>query len=138
MKPTFPIKLPRLYIFLIVVAVLFTVFNVAMFYYGKSIALYMSYIWQETSIILLSLVGSLLIGMYISYRMLALRTFTPFEREMMEMRLEVTELKGTLDELKGRLEGAMASNPGEEASDAEGEGPERAEEEGPEEPETSD
>ena len=104
MRPTLHIQIPRLYIFVILIAVVFTVVNLAILSYGSSVILWISGIYAWVGVILLALIGSLLIGMYISYRVLALRSFTPFEKEMMEMRVEVSELKRTAEEIRAKFD----------------------------------
>ena len=111
MRPTLHIQIPRLYIFVILIAVVFTVVNLAILSYGTSVILWISGIYAWVGVILLALIGSLLIGMYISYRFLSMRSFTPFEKEMMEMRVEVTELKRTTEEIRAKLDAMPGCEP---------------------------
>jgi hypothetical protein len=53
---------------------------------------------------ILALVGAIFIGIYISARVLRADGFTPFEEEMLRMRVDVRELKETVE----RLEQAQA------------------------------
>ena len=103
MKANLPFKLPRLYIFIIVVAVAFTVLNIAILFWGENIFLWLEGIWSWAFVLSLSLIGAILIGMFISYRLLAFREFTPFEEEMLKMRVEVTEIRESIDRLKALL-----------------------------------
>jgi type VI protein secretion system component VasK len=124
-KPALPFRLPRLFVFFMVLIVLFTLLNVAILFFGKNLFLWFQAIWSWALILLVALMGAMLIGMFISYRVLAMREFTPFEREMMEMRLEVSDMKDSLAEIRSRI---GADNPGTE--DASDEGETEAEEEG--------
>ena len=109
MKPDFPHNLPRLYISILVYAVLFTVLNIFILFYGKNLFLYFNSIWSWAGVLLMAMIGSMLIGMLISYRLVAFREFTPFEKTMMEMRLEVTECKQMLTEVREHLGMGTAS-----------------------------
>ncbi len=111
MKPALPFRLPRLFVFFTVLIVLFTLLNVAILFFGKNLFLWFQAIWSWALILLVALMGAMLIGMFISYRVIAMREFTPFEREMMEMRLEVSEIKKSLAEIRSSLGG---DNPGAE------------------------
>jgi hypothetical protein len=103
MKPMLPFRLPRLYVSIIVYAILFTALNIFIIFYGRNLFIYFQAIWSWAGILLMAMIGAMLIGMVLAYRILALREFTPFEREMMEMRVEVTELKAIVKELRDRL-----------------------------------
>ncbi len=96
MKPILETRLPRLYVFIIIMVALFSVLNVAILFYGRNLFIYYSAIWSWSFILLLALVGAMLIGMAMSHRLITFREFTPFERDMMEMRLEVDECKEML------------------------------------------
>jgi len=105
LKPILPFRLPRFYVFIIVLVVLFTALNLFILGFGRNLFVYFQAIWSWSGILLMALIGSMIIGMFLSYRLLAYREFTPFEREMMEMRLEVAECRQMLNEMKERLEG---------------------------------
>jgi len=104
MKPAMRISMPRLYVFVIVITVIFASMMAVAVFYGHNIITYLTYLWAWVGFFLIGLIGAILIGMYISYRFLALRSFTPFEKEMMEMRVEVSELKRTAEEIRTRLD----------------------------------
>jgi membrane protein implicated in regulation of membrane protease activity len=53
-----------------------------------------------TLITLLSLVGAVFVGFYLSSRIYASRGFTPFEQEMLRMREEVRRLGESLERLE--------------------------------------
>lgn len=131
MKPALPFRLPRLFVFFMVLILLFTLLNVAILFFGKNLFLWFEAIWSWAWILLMALMGAMLIGMFISYRVLAMREFTPFEREMMEMRLEVSDIKESLAKIRSNLGG---DNPGTEGpQDASDEGEDEGEAEAVEE-----
>jgi hypothetical protein len=103
MKPDLPFRLPRLYVSILVYAILFTALNIFILLYGRNLFIYFQAIWSWAGILLMAMIGAMLIGMFLSYRILAFREFTPFEREMMEMRLEVNQLNEKVEELLERV-----------------------------------
>ncbi len=104
MRPVTTVRLPRIYTFIILIALLFSMVNVVVLYYGRNVLIAIQAIDAWVGVILLGLIGSMLIGMYIAFRLLSLRSFTPFEREMMEMRVEVAEIKRSTEEMRARLD----------------------------------
>lgn len=123
MKPALQFQLPRLYVFIIVIAILFSALNIIILFYGRNLFLYFQAIWSWAGILLIALMGAMIIGMFLSYRMLAFREFTPFEREMMEMRLEVDQCRDLLTEIKERLDdmeyGPSTDRPGKDVGESE-------------------
>lgn len=117
MRPAATVRLPRLYMFVILIVVLFSAVNLFVLYYGKNAIIAVQAIDAWVGVILLGLIGSMLIGMYIAYRLLAMRSFTPFEREMMEMRVDVADMKRSLEEVRERLD-AKGANAGGSAGTA--------------------
>jgi hypothetical protein len=103
MKPTISLGIPRLYVMIMVYAVLFTALNIFILFYGRNLFIYFNAIWGWAGILLLAMIGAMLIGMVISYRLVVFREFTPFERAMMEMSLEVRECKRMLAEVREHL-----------------------------------
>lgn len=97
MKPILETRLPRLYVFIIIMVALFSALNVAILFYGRNLFIYYSAIWSWSIILLVALVGAMLVGMAISHRIFTYREFTPFERDMMEMRVDVDECKRILN-----------------------------------------
>ena len=93
MKPMLEFRTPRLYVFIIVMVALFSLLNVIILFYGRNLFIYYSAIWSWSIILLVALAGAMLIGMAISHRLFTFREFTPFEKDMMEMRVEVDECK---------------------------------------------
>ncbi len=96
MKPMLEFRLPRLYVFIMIMVALFSLLNIAILFYGRNLFIYYSAIWSWSIILLVALMGAMLLGMAISHRIFALREFTPFEKDMMEMRVEVDECKEML------------------------------------------
>jgi small-conductance mechanosensitive channel len=105
-KPILEFRMPRLYIFIIVMVALFSVLNVAILFYGRNLFIYYSAIWSWSIILLVALAGAMLIGMAMSHRLFTYREFTPFERDMMEMRVEVDELKRMITDIHAHLKKA--------------------------------
>ena len=62
-----------------------------------------SFIFAIVFITILALVGALFIGIYISQRLQSGSGFTPFEEEMLKMRVDVKALRDEVAELKGRV-----------------------------------
>ncbi len=48
---------------------------------------------------ILAVIGAAFLGVIITHRIFSVRSFTPFEEEMLQMRKEVKEIKEALDEL---------------------------------------
>ena len=93
MKPILESHLPRLYVFIILMVAMFSILNVAILFYGSNLFIYYTAIWTWSIILLMALAGAMLIGMAISHRLFTFREFTPFEMDMMELRVEVDECK---------------------------------------------
>ncbi len=104
MKPSLEFRLPRLYVFIIIMAILFSALNVLILFYGQNLFIYFQAIWSWAGVLLLSLIGAMVIGMFLAYRLVAYREFTPFEKDMMEMRVEVSECKEMLVSIVERLD----------------------------------
>jgi hypothetical protein len=70
---------------------------------------------------ILALVGAIFIGIYVSQRMLSPSGFTPFEEEMLRMRGDLRDLRGSVEGLKASVdEIKRRGNVGAETSDPEG------------------
>jgi hypothetical protein len=59
---------------------------------------------------LVALVGAIFIGIYVSHRILSPTGFTPFEEEMLRMRVDLTEVKRDLAALREHVD--PPANPG--------------------------
>jgi hypothetical protein len=70
-------------------AILFSALNILILFYGQNLFIYFQAIWSWAGVLLFSMIGAMVIGMFLAYRLVAYREFTPFERDMMEMRVEV-------------------------------------------------
>jgi putative Mn2+ efflux pump MntP len=113
-KPSLEFRLPRLYVFIIIMAILFSALNVLILFYGQNLFIYFQAIWSWAGVLLLSMIGSMVIGMFLAYRLVAYREFTPFEKDMMEMRVEVGDLKEMLSGIIERLDAMDAGDVREE------------------------
>ncbi len=51
----------------------------------------------------LSFIGAIFLGMFVSHRILSGKGFTPFEQEMLRMRQEIRDLSDRLDAIAERL-----------------------------------
>jgi hypothetical protein len=51
----------------------------------------------------LSIIGAVFVGIFVSHRILSTKGFTPFEQEMLRMRQEVRELTERITEIGARL-----------------------------------
>jgi len=119
-KPMLEFRLPRLYVFIIVMVTLFSFLNVIILFYGRNLFIYYSAIWSWSIILLMALVGAMLIGMALSHRLFTYREFTPFEKDMMEMRIEVDECKRMLSAIHDHIlekEGVALGGPGDHGPD---------------------
>ena len=110
MKPSLEFRLPRLYVFIIIMAILFSALNVLILFYGQNLFIYFQAIWSWAGVLLLSMIGAMVIGMFLAYRLVAYREFTPFEKDMMEMRIEVHECKDMLVGVIERLDAMDGSD----------------------------
>ena len=66
---------------------------------------------------IVALVGAIFIGIYVSQRLLSPRGFSPFEEEMLKMRVEVTEIQREMQDLLARSGGPEGTAPASRASD---------------------
>lgn len=58
----------------------------------------------------LSIIGAVFVGIFVSHRILSMKGFTPFEQEMLRMRQEIRELNERVSEIAVRL-GVTIGNP---------------------------
>lgn len=68
-----------------------------------SILIQLTYILSLSIIILFALIGAYFVGMITTHHIIRDRSFTPFERSMLEMREDVKKLVEVIDELKERI-----------------------------------
>lgn len=69
-----------------------------------SILIQLTYILSLSLIILFALVGAYFFGMLTTHHVIKDRSFTPFERSMLEMREDVKKIAEELKELKTRMD----------------------------------
>lgn len=60
-------------------------------------------IYAITVISVLSIIGAVFVGIFVSHRILSTQGFTPFEQEMLRMRQEIRELNERVSEIAVRL-----------------------------------
>lgn len=60
-------------------------------------------IFSLVVIAILAIVGAVFVGIFVSHRLLSAQGFTPFEREMLEMREDVKRITAKLQTLESRL-----------------------------------
>lgn len=51
----------------------------------------------------LAIIGAVFIGIFLTHRVFSAQEFTPFEREMLEMREDVKRLTAKVEDLSGRI-----------------------------------
>lgn len=64
---------------------------------------FIGFIYALTVISVLSIIGAVFVGMFVSHRILSTKGFTPFEQEMLRMRGEIRELNERVSEIAVRL-----------------------------------
>ncbi len=67
------------------------------------IASFFTFLYALVVISILSIVGAVFVGMFVSHRILSTEDFTPFEQEMLQMRREVHELSDRVEQIAGRV-----------------------------------
>lgn len=76
---------------------------------GNLVGFFLGFVIALVVISVLAIVGAVFVGMFVSHRILSTQGFTPFEREMLEMRQDVRRLAERVDELAARV---PRENPG--------------------------
>jgi uncharacterized protein YneF (UPF0154 family) len=64
---------------------------------------FFTFLFALVVISILSIVGAVFVGMFVSHRILSGKGFTPFEEEMLRMRQDVRELTDRVEEIAARL-----------------------------------
>ena len=92
---------PKTYLLAIVVVIVFVLFL------GLSYAniieeqdlfwVMQEFIFRWSFTIVFAIIGGVLVGMILAYRILSVNQFTPFEKSMLEMRSEIKSMKETFD-----------------------------------------
>ena len=62
-----------------------------------------TFVFALAAISILSIIGAVFIGMFVSHRILTTQSFTPFEQEMLHMRGELRELTQQIEQIAERL-----------------------------------
>jgi ABC-type sugar transport system permease subunit len=60
-------------------------------------------IFSLVVIAILAIIGAVFVGIFVSHRIISAQGFTPFEREMLEMREDVKQIKEKLEAIEGRI-----------------------------------
>ena len=89
-------------LWLIVVIVLFSIFVAEIteaIRLTDLISYFFVFVLALVIIAVLAVVGAAFMGVLISHRIFSVKSFTPFEEEMLQMRKEVKEIKKKVDEM---------------------------------------
>lgn len=78
---------------------------------GDLIGSFLLFLFALVVIAILSIIGAVFVGMWISHRILSGQGFTPFEEEMLRMHQEVRDLKERVDAVATRLGVSSDSEP---------------------------
>jgi hypothetical protein len=70
---------------------------------GDLVGSFLVLVYSLVVIAILSIIGAVFVGMWVSHRVLSGKGFTPFEEEMLRMRQEVRELQERLEAIAARL-----------------------------------
>lgn len=60
-------------------------------------------IFSLVVIAILAIIGAVFVGMFVSHRIISAQGFTPFEREMLEMREDVKEIKKRMAAIEEKM-----------------------------------
>jgi uncharacterized membrane protein (DUF106 family) len=89
-------------LWLVVVIVLFAIFIAEItqaIRLTDIISYFFVFVLALVIIAVLAVIGAAFMGVFISHRIFSVKSFTPFEEEMLQMRKEVKEIKKKIDEL---------------------------------------
>jgi predicted membrane protein len=89
-------------LWLIVVIVLFSLFVAEIteaIRLTDIISYFFVFVLALVIIAVLAVIGAAFMGVFISHRIFSVKSFTPFEEEMLQMRREVREIKKKVDEM---------------------------------------
>ncbi len=67
------------------------------------IASFFTFVVALVVVSILSIIGAVFVGMFVSHRILSGKGFTPFEQEMLRMRQDVRELTDRVEEIAARM-----------------------------------
>ncbi|MCK5290742.1 MAG: hypothetical protein KAR39_01855 [Thermoplasmata archaeon] len=91
-------------LWLIVVIVLFSIFIAEItetIRLTDLISYFFVFVLALVIIAVLAVIGAAFMGVLITHRIFSVKSFTPFEEEMLQMRKEVKEIKKKVDEMVG-------------------------------------
>jgi uncharacterized membrane protein (DUF106 family) len=94
-------------LWLVVVIVLFSIFIAEItetIRLTDLISYFFLFVLALVIIAVLAVIGAAFMGVLISHRIFSVKSFTPFEEEMLQMRREVKEIKKKVDELASEEE----------------------------------
>jgi len=69
-------------------------------------------IFSLVVIAILAIIGAVFVGIFVSHRILSAQGFTPFEREMLEMREDVKKIKDKLEKMEQKAGNGDGPNKG--------------------------
>jgi uncharacterized membrane protein (UPF0182 family) len=98
-QPKFKIRIPKSFIFLIVVICAIALLLYASWFGWieyETIFLWAQWLMLWVVVIVLALIGAIFVGMYLAHRILSIGGFTPFERAMLKMREDVKKINERL------------------------------------------
>ena len=67
------------------------------------IASFFTFVVALVVVSILSIIGAVFVGMFVSHRILSGKGFTPFQQEMLRMRQDVRELTDRVEEIAARI-----------------------------------
>lgn len=70
---------------------------------GDVIGSFLTFLVALMVISVLSIIGAVFVGMFVSHRILSTKGFTPFEQEMLRMRQDLRELSDRVEQIATRL-----------------------------------
>jgi len=70
---------------------------------GDLIGSFLTFLIALMVISVLSIIGAVFVGMFVSHRILSTKGFTPFEQEMLRMRQEIRELSERIEQIATKL-----------------------------------
>ena len=100
-------RLRWIVLWLVVVIVLFSIFVAEItetIRLTDVISYFFVFVLALVIIAVLAVIGAAFMGVLISHRIFSVKSFTPFEEEMLQMRKEVKEMKKVLEEMSGKKE----------------------------------
>ncbi len=101
-------RLRWIVLWLVVVIVLFAIFVAEItetIRLTDVVSYFFLFVLALVIIAILAVIGAAFMGVLISHRIFSVKSFTPFEEEMLQMRKEVKDIKKALDELSAEKKG---------------------------------